>query len=218
MFCFLGLQDAYMNRTTSSQEPEEWEGTLVDSTKGVVTVCMSNKKWGRSEKIIIRIIIELSKGGGLDFKKLEKDRGYLVYTSRTYRSMVPYLKGIHQTLNYWRSDRNADSWKLSLKEIRDSYAERDNETSEDAKAPAKVQAVLRFKSDLFALGELLADDRPYKVPVRVKKNGWVGYGMKTHLEMSLETRSLSMVPYSLNMGSGLVLFLRHPLTIGNSKI
>ena len=58
--------------------------------------------------MIARITKELEEGGGLDFRKLERDRGYLVYISRTYRSMVPYLKGIHQTLDSWRSGRNED--------------------------------------------------------------------------------------------------------------
>jgi len=59
----------------------------------------SVNKWLISKEIILRIIKELGEDDGLDFKELEKDCGYLVYISRTYRAMVPYLKGIHQTLD-----------------------------------------------------------------------------------------------------------------------
>ena len=108
MLSFLGLQDAYKKRTVPSQESREWAGTSFDSMEGVVTVFLSDKKWGRSKEIIVRIIIELSDGGRLDFKELEKDRGCLVYISRTYRSILSYLKGIHQTLKSWKSGRNVD--------------------------------------------------------------------------------------------------------------
>ena len=91
--------------------------------------------------------------------------------------MVPYLNSIHQTLYSWRSGRNADGWKLSVEELLDSHTEDDHDTSGDSEAPAKVQAVPRLKDDLFALGKLSERDKPYKVPVCVKRNGWVGYGM-----------------------------------------
>ena len=57
---------------------------------------VSVKKWVRIKDIFLRISLELEEEGGyLDFKKLEKDRDYLINISRTYRSMVSYLKGIH---------------------------------------------------------------------------------------------------------------------------
>ena len=51
--------------------------------------------------------------GVLPVKELEKARGYLVYTTRTYPGMVPYLKGIHLTLDSWREGRDKDVWKTS---------------------------------------------------------------------------------------------------------
>ena len=104
----MGIQDAFRKITIHSQEPGEWDRISIDLSKGCITVFLSDKKWLRSKKIISRITKELEEGGGLDFKKLEGNWGYLVYISRTYRSMVPYLKGIHQTLDSWRSGRNED--------------------------------------------------------------------------------------------------------------
>jgi len=44
---------------------------------------------------------------------MEQGRGFLVYLSQTYTSMVPYLKGIHLTwLDSWREGRDDDAWKL----------------------------------------------------------------------------------------------------------
>lgn len=46
-----------------------WLGTLVDSSKGVVMVFVSDKKWEKSKTIILRITIELGEGVGLNHKQ-----------------------------------------------------------------------------------------------------------------------------------------------------
>ena len=56
---------------------------------------------------------ETHKGEGLNQKKLDKIRGFLVYVSRKYPPMNPYLKGIHLTFDQWREDRDEDEWHLS---------------------------------------------------------------------------------------------------------
>ena len=82
-------------------------------------VFLSVKKWIRTKKIILCIFLELEEEGGfLDFNQLEKDHGYLIYISRTYRSMVSYLKGTHQTLDSWRSGRNKDGWNFPPEDLR----------------------------------------------------------------------------------------------------
>ena len=58
-----------------------------------------------------------------------------------------------------------------MEELREFYAEENDDMNMDSEAPARVQAVPRLKDDLFALGKLLDGDEPYKVPVRVKRNG-----------------------------------------------
>jgi hypothetical protein len=47
----------------------------------------------------------------LDHKELLSDRGFLVYVTRTYPAMVPYLKGFHLTIEMWRGSRDADGWR-----------------------------------------------------------------------------------------------------------
>ncbi len=44
-------------------------------------------------------------------KELLADRGFLVYVTRTYPAMVPYLKGLHLTIEMWRGGRDAEGWK-----------------------------------------------------------------------------------------------------------
>jgi len=45
-------------------------------------------------------------------KELLSDQGFLVYVTRTYPAMVPYLKGFHLTIELWCGGRDADGWKL----------------------------------------------------------------------------------------------------------
>jgi hypothetical protein len=45
-------------------------------------------------------------------KPLESIRGFLVYVARTYTALVPYLKGIHLTLDSWRVNRADDGWSI----------------------------------------------------------------------------------------------------------
>jgi hypothetical protein len=42
---------------------------------------------------------------GVDHKALESDRGFLIYVSHIYPSMVPFTKGIHLNLDSWGERR-----------------------------------------------------------------------------------------------------------------
>ena len=99
MLRFLGIQEANRKRTMSSITPGEWAGTSTDSSNDSTTGLVSDKKWKKGQKIICRIQKEQKERGDLDHKVLERDRGFLIYLSRTYRMMAPYLKGVHQTLD-----------------------------------------------------------------------------------------------------------------------
>ena len=103
-----GLQDAGRKRTESSQSPNEWASSMVETVDGKVLLLVSQKKWDRGKFIIKRIQDELRLTYCLDFKQLERDRGLLVYLSRTYKKMCLYLKGIHQILDSWREGRDKD--------------------------------------------------------------------------------------------------------------
>ena len=51
-------------------------------------------------------------GDGMNRVRLESIRGLLVYVSRTYQYMNPYLKGLHLTLDRCRPHRAGDGCKL----------------------------------------------------------------------------------------------------------
>ena len=176
---FHGLQDTGRKRTCSSRTPGEWTGTMVETINGRVMILVSLKKWEKGKDIVKRIQDELLVKGKLDFKQLERDRGFLVYLSRTYRNLCPYLKGIHQTLDSWHSGRDNDGWKLTKAELfkfMKSDEEFDNSYQVDG-APASVLLASRLKENLEALAFLLDGSTAKRVPVRLVSTGFVHYGM-----------------------------------------
>ena len=64
------------------------------------------------ERYIGNIIAKLGRTQNLNHKELEKKHGFLIYVTQTFPAMVPYLKGIHQTLEMWRPNRDGDGWKI----------------------------------------------------------------------------------------------------------
>ena len=58
------------------------------------------------------LVEEVEGATGRDHKELLSDRGFLVYVTRTYPSIIPYLKGFHLTIKMWRGGRDLEGWKL----------------------------------------------------------------------------------------------------------
>lgn len=114
---------------------------------------------------------------GIPHKQLEKCRGFSVYVSRTYSSMVPYLKGIHQTLDGWWGGRESDGWKLTLSELK-SAKDKDEEitylSSKDALS--HVYPCTRLEDDVKCLAHLFANPHPIVRHVRTRFISMVTYG------------------------------------------
>ena len=49
---------------------------------------------------------------GIPRARMDSIKGLLVYVSRTYRDMNPYLKGVHITLKSCRLYKDEEVWKL----------------------------------------------------------------------------------------------------------
>jgi hypothetical protein len=70
--------------------------------EGMISVSCTQEKWEKAKAYIRDVQQRAQQGEALPFKVLEQQREFLVYISRTYPLMVPYLKGIHLTLDSWR--------------------------------------------------------------------------------------------------------------------
>lgn len=169
---WLGLQDAARKRRDPCQDPGPWAGLVIHTNHGAVTVSVTQDRWTKAVDIISWIAESIKHSADIEFKKLESYRGYLVYLSRTYPILTPYLKGIHLTLDSWRPWRKSDGWKLTLSEIRLALEEKGQETGTCAgsgeKAPSRVGWVPRLKDDIRALEMFMSSETPPKRLVRPK--------------------------------------------------
>ena len=132
---YLGVQDAL--RKLREGGSGAWAGAVVHITEehGVI-VLTSQDKWDRLKAIIAKWSSRLDAGEDmLPHAELLSDRGFLVYVTQPYPAMVPYLKGIHLTLEMWRGGRDAEGWKLKPTPASSSLP-----TEEDSKVELEVDA------------------------------------------------------------------------------
>ena len=77
-----------------------WAGSIIEASQDSVFKSIAKSNWDRVLPIIRRILqeIELTVDDKLDFKHLERERGFLVRNIMTYRTVNPYLKGMHHSI------------------------------------------------------------------------------------------------------------------------
>jgi hypothetical protein len=176
---FLGIQDATRKRRKASKTPGAWAGAVVSTDDDGVYVSVSEEKWEKAKAILKKTQEEISEcAGWIERKGLESSRGFLLYVTRTYPTMVPYLKGFHLTLDGWRKGRDAEGWKYLDREIREQIEKGEHDdTTEPPEAPKQVKAKPRLeRCDLPALTRLFSSDHPPKRLVRARKYAEVYYG------------------------------------------
>jgi hypothetical protein len=101
---YLGIQDAGRKARPSSQTPGAWAGAIVHVLLSLgVCVLTSAEKWDKMKGILEKWWKQVAGSNvpKLSHKEMLSDRGFLVYVTRTYPAMVPYLKGFHLTIEMW---------------------------------------------------------------------------------------------------------------------
>jgi hypothetical protein len=114
---YLGIHDAARKAGKCSQQPRAWAGAVVhvDEDKGVC-VLTSEEKWAKMKGIVLKWSDRLKSGvNELNHKELLSERGFMVYVTRAYPPLIPYMKGFHLTAEMWRGNRDAEGWKLPPK-------------------------------------------------------------------------------------------------------
>jgi hypothetical protein len=145
--------------------PGPWAGYMAYTNKGEVRVLIAKKKWYKGKVIIRDLMFRTKQSRWLDHKELERGRGFLIYLSRTYPPMTPFLLGLHQTIDGWRSYRHEDGWKMQHAEI--TAAKNDDEVAEvEVDAPGQdapprlVKAAERLEADMEVLCMLTSSEYP----------------------------------------------------------
>jgi hypothetical protein len=186
----LGIQDAPQKRRDSSPKPGAWSGSVIVVIPEGVCVLASKDKWQKAKALLqeIQEMLDQDPNAMPRYRLeqirgfcLEQIRGFLIYVTRTYPCMTPYLIGIHMTIDGWRQNRKEDGWRLSVSEMkfRAKAMEEDGEDFEDdapAEAPALVRAVPRLQWDIDALASLMSTSEPLVRQIRCKKSLKAYYG------------------------------------------
>ena len=179
---YLGIQDAPRKRRAPSQTPGAWAGSNVVITPEGLAVTVSEEKWERTQGLVSKWARRVEETKNVNAKEFESDLGFLIYVSRTFPSMKPYLKGFHLTLHGWRPNRDEEGWKIADRQVELAREEWPGEKVAvkdevlEAGVPSRVKAVPRLKDDLGALGELTASLTPPLRLVRPRSVCSVRYG------------------------------------------
>ena len=167
MAAYYGLQDAARKRREPSQAPGAWAGAVIESRPDGVYKMVSQERWDKvkSRLVVLERMVEAER---VDRKELERIRGFLVHVSLTYATMVPYLKGLHHTLESWRPTRDSEGWRIPRRELAEleSAMKVDLSDYNPKDAPKSVKAVPRFRTDVEALKRLTGPAKPPKVRAR----------------------------------------------------
>ena len=165
---YFGLQDAARKRRPPSQNPGAWAGAVVETTSEAVFKTVSQERWDKTKKHVATLADWAGKDDPINRKELERIRGFLVYVSLTFKALVPYLKGIHLTLESWRPDRDSEGWRVGKKQ-RQELVQASSDASMRKEAPIEVEQVPRFKDDIRAIKELTDFEKPPKLLARPRK-------------------------------------------------
>lgn len=90
---YLGIQDAARKVGPCSKQPRSWAGAVVHVlTEKGVCILTSKEKWHKLKGIVKKWQTVLESGDTLlNHKELLSDRGFLVYVTRAYPLMIPYV-------------------------------------------------------------------------------------------------------------------------------
>ena len=119
---YLGSQNAAQKVRPPVRKPGAWAGAIFDTSENDrITMTVSQEKWNKGKSIIESTWQELetSTDGKLDFKEMEKRRGFLVHLMMTFKFITPFLKGWHLTLDSWRPCRDREGYKMNYIQWRD---------------------------------------------------------------------------------------------------
>ena len=96
-----GIQDAARNCRDVSQTPAAWAGSVVHTTNSSVTIMVEQSKWDKTKTKLKWVSCRLDEGADVEYKPLDKVRGFLNYVMQVYPLMIPYLRGFHGTYRRW---------------------------------------------------------------------------------------------------------------------
>jgi hypothetical protein len=165
---------------------------LFFTTDGKISQSITAEKWAKGQNAVKSLLDVIDENEGIvDYKSLERVRGFLCHLSMTFEVITPFLKGFHLVLAKHLPRRDEDGWNFSEKhymsylhqkladdEVSKTEAELMLKAAEEQgpEAPKALPATERLKQDLYALGEILKPASPPDVLIRSNAVLQVLYG------------------------------------------
>jgi len=108
---YLGIQDAARKRRIDNGP---WAGSVFISSVDKVQRTVSQSKWDKGRDYILNLveILDKDKNRMLEYKHLERVRGFLCHLAMTYEILFPFLKGFHLALCSHLPNRDEEGWKV----------------------------------------------------------------------------------------------------------
>jgi hypothetical protein len=169
-----------------------WAGALFSTIMGMISQSFTAEKWKRGQDSVDSVLDAIDENDGIvDYKLLERVRGFLCHLSMTFEVITPFLKGFHLILAKHLRRRDKDGWKFSEKrylsyvhqkladdEITEAEAELMLKEADDESpdAPKTLQAIQRLIQDCLALRSILSPATPPDVLIRSSMIFQILYG------------------------------------------
>ena len=96
----------------------------------------------------------------MNWARMESTRGFLVYVSRMYKYINPYLKGLNPTLDGWRTYRDEEGWQIWGEELKIAKLNEKWEGMKEVNKNKLMTGAPFLRGDLLALGRLTKDQLP----------------------------------------------------------
>ena len=109
---WLGMQDASRKCTKATRLPGPTAASMLH-TEGRVLLTVLPEKWAKTQSLVRELDSLLRTSSLLPRLRLKQIRGFLIYVTRTYLWAVPYLKGLHLTIDFWQEGQPTRSVKSS---------------------------------------------------------------------------------------------------------
>ena len=186
---FLGIQDAPRKRRVDNGP---WTGSIYIASEASIQKTVTVEKWQKARNYILELnkLLKEDPNRNLDYKMLEKIRGFFCHLAITYDLIFPYLKGFYLTLCSHLPKRDGNGWKMSdlewigyLEEAKDRGRISKQEVVDflnfkyDPKiAPLSVKPVSIFHSCLKALTMFFTPKSPPAITERSTNIQFLIYG------------------------------------------
>jgi hypothetical protein len=213
-----GIQDASRKRTSPTESPEPWAGTVTRTEGGSLVGMVSQEKWDKT-KGLLKELTNMLTNGPLPLQHMLEIRGFLMYVVRTYPWLNPYMKGMHLTIDSWQARRaeellafESSKWANVGLPCRRVDEEEDGGTPtpqapEEECAPPTVEPVPRYLRDLECLVNFIGPDGS-------QLSLWWG----TQVARGRVMPSLSSMEWTTNWGIGILSGERSLPTAGRQRI